>query len=225
LKKGVVLYTVLGFILISMFLISIFLNYLKFNNKFYKDISQNSIILNSLNTIFSRIPYSKEIYSTYPITKDLIIEIIPAANRVNLNELFNKKSSLEVESFLVNLLSAYNIEDIATFLDELKKEGHIYNFRHFYNLLKRINNNSLTKIPWRKYIYFANGQYPIDCELLDENMSYFLGVNGCDNNSSLNIKKYDNKLDYLIEIRFNNLDLLYNFNKKKVVNIESNILY
>ncbi len=128
-RKSIALFLTIIFItLIIAILGSIFAVYKKFSkDTFYKDISQNSILIENVKSVLDEISKDvngsdiKNLFHTFPISsKDgnfrALITIKPVFNRVDINEISKNKYALK---YLENILNYYQVGDPVLFEDLL----------------------------------------------------------------------------------------------------------
>ena len=222
-KKSIALFFTLIFILLAFVIVAKIENvYQKFfNDTFYKDISQNSILIKNITSIIDN--FTKDIndstlfYQNFLITSkdfNLFVQTKPIFDKVNINEI-NKK---EVQTFLDNILEYYQIQDPIFFkallldtIDKDKKErvegseiiltnqffkqGKIYNYAHFKEILdyyvKKTEDKNIYSIPWRELIYFSDKKSIIDCNILNKKVAKFLGLVFNDKISCEELESFD----------------------------------
>ena len=279
-KKSIALFLTLIFLTSLIIIIGgIFAIYNKISsNDFYKNISQNSIIIKDINSSLCKLSKNidknniKYIFNTFPISsKDghfrAVISIKPLFNRIDINEINNE----QIKTYLLNILENYQILDPVFFedlildtidLDKIErvggseiilknpffKQGKIYNFTHLKEIINYYysftKDKNIYKVPWKKLFFFGNGNSIIDCDLLSKDVAKFLGLTlpekiSCKNLKNfeenrkimkkLNIISFNKNVSYLvlINVKYNNqeLNITYDINKKRIKDIESNILY
>ncbi len=120
-KKSVALFLTLVFVTSIIIIIgAIFALYEKFShNTFYKNISQNSVIILDINKSLFKLSNKinektiKYIFTSFPISSNngnfrALITIIPLTNRVNINEVYKNKYA---KKYLQNILEYYQVLD------------------------------------------------------------------------------------------------------------------
>jgi hypothetical protein len=206
----------------------------------------------------------------------IMYTIKPLYNKIDINSYLNNgRINTNIDFFLNNLFNYYQIQDPQLLkdliLDTLDKDnleresfseiilqnpdfqnGKIYNFFHFMMILKQYykltEDKSVFHIPWKKYIFFGNGEdHIIECNLLNKQMAEFLGLKFEDkptckniltneNNQIVNnfdIIEFKNQHSFLIKIIidyfYNNfeqkINIIYDIHEKKVISVESNPIY
>jgi len=122
--------------------------------------------------------------------------------------------------------------------DPFFQNGNIYNYKHLKKIIdyyyKKRDDNRVFMIPWQKYIYFLdiNNSY-IDCDMIDDKLALFLGIDknmqNCKSIKEFDIITFDKNRSYLIDVDIdyfqNNIKIIYDINKKKVIKIENNPIY
>ena len=217
-KKAIALFLTLIFITAIMAILGgIFAVYQKFTkDKFYKNISQNSILIQNtksiLKTILKDINQSKIQYilNTFPISsKDgnfrALIKITPLLNRVDINEI--NKNSL-IKKYLENILEYYQTVDPIFFenlildtIDKDKKErsgGSEIILKNPFFKEGKIYNYSHFKEILDYYVKFTNDKsvYKIPWQKL-----IFFG-NG---NSVIDCNIMNKNVAKFLELKFNNI--------------------
>jgi len=125
------------------------------------------------------------------------------------------------------------------------QNGKIYNFKHLKQIenyyYKRTDDKNIYNIPWDELIFFGDGsKHILECHLISKKVADFLELdyeelNCADNNEilkNLNIISYDKNKSFWIESdityfleKQNNIKIIYDINKKKVISIESYPIY
>ena len=132
-----------------------------------------------------------------------------------------------------------DIESEIILYNHFFQNGGIYNYRHLKMILdyyyKKTDDKAVYKIPWRKLFEFRGDV--IVCQAMDKNVKKFLNLEDleCDSNNTnkilreFDIISYDKNISFLINVnvKYNqeNINIIYDINKKKVVSIENNPIY
>jgi len=166
-----------------------------------------------------------------------------------LDKIFEKykiADPLFLKSIILDTLDNDNKERNAyseiKLFDKTFPNGYI-NKRIFKTILnyyfKKTNDGNVYKIPWNKFFIFLNIHTPIFCEFMDKNLFNLFNENNC---KKLEETKIANRLNiisfnknktliislnifYILNNQKEKLNLIYDLQNKKVISIESNILY
>jgi len=140
------------------------------------------------------------------------------------------------------------------YLSEIKlinknfQNGKIYSYKHLKKIVQfyaqKTGDKNIFNIPWKKFIYFADNKvYPIDCDRLGEKKAKYLGlifnmysckeIKRYEENKkiikNLDIISFNKNKPYFIEIMINydkqKIDIIYDLNSKKAINIEYSAVY
>jgi len=201
-----------------------------------------------------------------------LIQIKPLFDKIDINEYADKNRKKYIDRFLDNILEFYQLKDPILFKSliedtidnddiervgdsEIKlknpffKNGKIYSYKHFKQILdyysKTAEDKTVYKIPWKKLVYFGDGNEMIDCNIIKSQVAKFLGLMYDEENlnckslqnddenkdilKKLSIIPFNKKISYLVDIKINynneNLNILYDINKKRIKDIKSSSIY
>jgi len=142
-------------------------------------------------------------------------------------------------------ISERNADSEIKLFDKTFPNGYL-NKKILNKLLKyyvnKTGDKNVYKIPWDKFFIFLNGHTPIYCEFMNKKMFNLLEIStNCkkigENNlsKSLDIISFDNNnkktliidlnILYVLNNQNENLNIIYDLYKKKVISIESSVLY
>jgi len=182
-------------------------------NEYLKNNTINPSIDLILNRIFEKYEISDPIFF-----KNLILDTLD--NDINEREAYS-----EIKLFDKTFPNGYiNKKIFKIILD------------YYY---KKRNDKNIYKIPWNKYFIFLKIDTPIYCKFMNKNLFNLFKNNSCSNLEKTKIAKgldiiafnktkniiVNLNISYILNNQEEKLNILYNLTKKKVINIESNILY